>query len=53
LRQAARQALADGELERARVLAMGAQQVHRTSTGEFLRVLSAWLRTQPENRSSA
>ena len=43
LRQAAQQALADGEFERARALATEAQQVHRTSTGEFLRALNAWL----------
>ncbi len=43
LRQAARQALEAGELDRALELADEAQHVHRTPGGEALRVLIEWL----------
>jgi hypothetical protein len=46
LRQAARQALEAGEFERARGLAMKAQQVHRTPIGKSLNALSAWLHVE-------
>lgn len=43
LRDAARQALVDGNVERAHALASDAQHLHRTSRGESLRLLSGWL----------
>jgi hypothetical protein len=54
LRQAARQALEAGGIERALGLASEAQHVHRTPEGEALRVLAAWLnsRTTAPNGTS-
>jgi len=46
LRQAAREALARGDFERALSLASDAQRVRRTPDGEAVRLLSAWLRAQ-------
>ena len=43
LRQAARQALDAGELERAVELAVEAQGIQGTEGGEALRLLGAWL----------
>jgi hypothetical protein len=45
LRQAARQALEAGDVERALGLAMEAQGVQGTGSGEALRLLGAWLTT--------
>lgn len=46
LRQAARQALDAGEVERALGLASEAQGVQGTGSGEVLRLLGAWLKTE-------
>jgi len=43
LRQAARRALDEGEVERALGLAMEAQGIQGTESGEALRLLGAWL----------
>ena len=48
LRERARHALATGEFECAFQLAMRAQEVQRTPTGETLVLLSTWLAPQPE-----
>ena len=45
LRQAARQALCAGDLERSLGLATEAQGIQRTASGEALRLLGAWLMT--------
>jgi hypothetical protein len=45
LRQAARQALDAGDVERALGLAIEAQGVQSTGSGEALRLLGAWLKT--------
>jgi hypothetical protein len=45
LRQAARHALDAGDVERAQGLAIEAQGVQGTESGEALRLLSAWLKT--------
>ena len=45
LRQAARQALEAGDVERGLGLALEAQGVQSTESGEALRLLSAWLKT--------
>jgi predicted amidophosphoribosyltransferase len=45
LRQAARQALHAGDAERALGLAIEAQGVQSTESGEALRLLGAWLKT--------
>jgi hypothetical protein len=45
LRQAARQALEAGDVERALGLAMEAQGVQGTGSGEALLLLGAWLTT--------
>lgn len=47
LRQAARDALARGDLTRARQLADTAQAVHRTPRGASLRLLARWLDDTP------
>jgi hypothetical protein len=47
LRQEARDALARGDLTRARQLADTAQAVHRTSRGASLRLLAKWLDDTP------
>jgi hypothetical protein len=44
LRQAARQALNAGDVERALRLAIEAQGIQRTQSGEALRLLGAWLK---------
>lgn len=46
LRQAARQALDAGEVDRALGLASEAQGVQGTGSGEVLRLLGAWLKTE-------
>jgi predicted amidophosphoribosyltransferase len=46
LRQAARQALNAGDAERALGLAMEAQGLQSTESGDALRLLGAWLQTQ-------
>ncbi len=45
LRQAARQALGTGDVERALGLATEAQGIQGTESGEALRLLGAWLKT--------
>jgi len=45
LRQAARQALDAGEVERAVELAGEAQGIQHTERGEALRLLGAWLKS--------
>jgi len=45
LRQAARQALDAGDMERALALAIDAQGLQSTGSGEALRLLCAWLQT--------
>jgi predicted amidophosphoribosyltransferase len=45
LRQAARQALTAGDVERALELAIEAQSIQSTGSGETLRLLAAWLNT--------
>ncbi len=45
LRQAARQALNAGDVERALGLAIEAQGIQSTESGEALRLLGAWLKT--------
>ena len=44
-RQSARQALNAGDVERALELALEAQGIQSTESGEALRLLSAWLKT--------
>jgi len=46
LRQAARQALATGDVERALGFAIEAQGVQGAGSGDALRLLSAWLKTE-------
>lgn len=46
LRQAARQALDGGDVDRALGLASEAQGVQGTGSGEVLRLLGAWLKTE-------
>ena len=53
LRQAARQALAAGDADRALGLATEAQGIQGTESGEALRLLSAWLRTDARRHSAA
>jgi hypothetical protein len=50
LRQAARQALAAGNVERALRLSTNAQGIQHTSSGDALRMLSAWLKTDTWGR---
>ena len=45
LRQAARQALDEGDVERALGIATEAQGIQSTESGEALRLLGAWLKT--------
>jgi len=45
LRQAARQAMEGGEVERGLRLAIEAQGIQGTESGEALRLLGAWLKT--------
>ena len=45
LRQAARQELGAGNVERALGLAIEAQRTHETGSGASLQLLSAWLKT--------
>jgi hypothetical protein len=52
LRQAARQALNAGDLERALGLATEAQGIQSTGSGEALRLLAAWLKTVRASSSS-
>ncbi len=52
LRQAARQALDAGDVERALGLATEAQDVQSTESGEALRLLGAWLKTGWASSSS-
>lgn len=47
-REAARQALATGEVDRALDLALDAQALRRTGSGEALRGLCQWLRDGAE-----
>lgn len=47
LRQAARQALDAGDVERALGLAIEAQGIQGTGSGEALRLLGAWLNARP------
>jgi len=51
LRQAARQALDGGDVERAMTLATEAQRFQATGSGEALRLLCAWLKTSSQMRS--
>jgi hypothetical protein len=51
LRQAARQALDAGDVERASGLAAEAQGTQATGSGAALRLLGAWLQTGGESRS--
>ncbi len=53
LRQSARQALHAGDFERTLRLAAQAQQLHRTWSGESLRLLGAWLAAEPAARGPA
>lgn len=43
MREAARQAMAEGDLERARALAGQAQEICRTPVGGDLEMVSSWL----------
>ena len=52
LRQAARQALEAGDVDRALGLATEAQAIQGTQRGEALRLLSAWLRTDARRHSA-
>ena len=52
LRQATREALDQGDHERALVLASEAQHTHRTPQGESLHLLSAWLTDLDSRRQS-
>ena len=51
-RQAARQALDAGDVERALALAIEAQAIQGTERGEALRLLGAWLKTVGASSSS-
>jgi hypothetical protein len=51
LRQAARQALDAGDVERALGLAIEAQSTQGTESGEALRLLGAWLKTMGPSSS--
>jgi len=52
LRQAARQALDAGDVERALGLAIEAQGIQDTESGGALRLLAAWLKTEFTSSSS-
>jgi predicted amidophosphoribosyltransferase len=52
LRQAARQALDTGDVERALGLATEAQGIQGTESGEALRLLGAWLKTECPSSSA-
>ena len=53
LREAARQALDAGDVERALRLSVEAQGIQDTGSGETLRLLGAWLTTVPPRRATA
>ena len=43
MREAARQAIAEGDPARARALAAQAQEIHRTPAGRNLELVASWL----------
>jgi len=43
MREAARRAIADGDVERAHALAAQAQEIYRTQSGRDLEMVSSWL----------